>query len=468
MTGLVAQFRSIELLKRTPLETRLNGLESRRTALSDLDSKLSTLFAITDRFTDTVLFDPFAARDGLSSDESVVKVSADSTAQVGTHDLEVTRLASTDTRVSDLFTGIDTDFDGIVTDQTFDILVAHPTDDDESNRLAVTVTVSAASFAKTNEGLFKDIAAAINDAIAAEISAGNLEATERVTATFVEESSGDARLILRSGETGSDKALEFTDTDGLLGTLGLTRTTAAKNNNGGYITAEADLDAEFVLDGLTFVRGSNSVDDALTGVTLQLVNVSVDPLTITIESATQSVRDELDTFIEAYNEALKFVRQGTRSGGQFAGDATYSTIAIQLRSITSSQVTGASTTSFDRIHEIGLQTNNDGTLFFEDASLFEAALAADPTLISDIFNASDGIATQLKDYIVNFTRTSGTITISQRSITNSITFQNERLEAFDDRLDQRVARFKAQLIRLQTALSQVQAQAAFFQSFFRN
>lgn len=469
VTGLVAQFRAIELLKRNPLESRLNSLESRKEALSELDSKLSSLFTIADRFAETILFDPFAARQGVSSDETIVTITADSTAQVGNHNIEVNRLASADTRVSDLHVAIDSDFTGLVTNQTFDINVPHPIDGDESNRVAVTVTIAAASFAKTNEELFADIAAAINNAISLEVSVGNLDATERVTASAVEESSGDTRLIFRSGETGSDKILEFTDTDGLLNTLGITRNSAQNpnNGNGGYITAAADLDAEFVLDGLTFLRSSNTVDDALTGVTLKLENVSVDPETVTIETDTKSVRAELDEFIETYNNALKFVRAGTRSGGQFSGDITFSTIAIQLRSIIVSQVTGASTTAFDRIHEIGLQTKNDGSLFFEDASLFEAALEADPALVSDIFNASDGIATQLRDFVITFTRTSGVITRSQRSITNSITSQNERLEAFDDRLDRKVDTFKSQLIRLQQALSQVQAQAAFFQSFLR-
>ncbi|MCH8327241.1 MAG: flagellar filament capping protein FliD, partial [Candidatus Marinimicrobia bacterium] len=310
VTGLVAQFRSIELLKRTTLETRLSGLQSRKTALSELDSKLSALFTISDRFSETILFDPFAAREGASSDTSIITISADSTAQLGSHDIEVTRLASTDTRVSDLYTGSNTDFNGIVTDQSFDILVAHPIDGDESNRVAVTVTVTAASFQKSNEDLFGDISRAINDAIAAEVSSGNLEATERVTASFVAESAGDARLILRSGETGSDKALQFTDTDGLLGSLGLLRnaTPNPNNGNGGYITAAADLDAEFILDGLTFLRGGNTVEDALTGVTLELLNVSVDPETVTIKAATQAVRDELNDFIRAYNAALEFVR----------------------------------------------------------------------------------------------------------------------------------------------------------------
>lgn len=467
--GLVAQFRSIEDTRRSPLEIRLETLESRKGALDELDSKLSTLYTISDSFADTVLSDPFASRLGVSSDESVVSITADSTSQVGTHNIEILRLASSDIRVSDLHVETASDFTHITTDQSFVINVAHPTDDDESNRVAVTVVIIAASFAKTNEDLFTDIARAVNDAVAFEIAAGNLDTTERASATAVEESAGDARLVFRSGGTGSAAILEFTDTDGLLETLGLLRTGApnASTGNGGVITAADELDSEFVLDGLTFNRSGNTVDDALTGVTIVLENLSEAPETITIQSNIEAVRKEVDEFIEAYNEALTFVRAETGASGDFRGDSTYTSISQQLRSIVISQVTGSSSPAYDRINEIGLQTRRDGQLYFEDASKFEAALNANPTLVSDIFNASDGIATRIRDYVFTFTRTSGVITSSQRSITTSITSQNTRLDSFDERLERKVAAFKSQLVRLQSALSQVQAQAAFFQSFSR-
>lgn len=463
--GLVAQFRSLELRSRFRLEARLENLQTRKTALSDLDSKLSALFSITDRFAETILVDPFASRLGVTSDSDAFTVTATSAAQVGSHSISISQLASTDTRVSNQVTGINTDFSGIVTDQSFDILVAHPTDADPSNRLAVTVTVTAASFAKTNEELFDAIASAINDAIAAEISSGNLEATERVTASAVEESSGTARLILRAGLSGESNALQFTDTDGLLATLGLTTNALASGTTGGFITASADLNSEFVLDGLSFSRDSNAIDDVLDGITFQLQNVTDSDETLTVEADTDAVRSEVDSFIEAYNEALTFIRSETGAGGDFRGDPTYSLLGIELRSIAGSRVAGTSTTDYDRLLEIGIDVKNDGTLFFEDAEKFEAALAANPQLVSDIFNVSDGIATQMRDFVVGYTRTSGLISSSQRSVDTTIRHQNERLDTFDDRLERRVARFRSEMVRLQTALAQVRAQAAFFQTF---
>lgn len=465
--GLVAQFRAIEVLKRFSLEDRLTSLQTRQTTLSDLSSKLSALFKIADRFSNTILVDPFGSRIGTSSNADVLNAVAGSAAQVGSHSFSIARLASSDVRASDLRVATDVEFSGITTDQSFEILVAHPTDDDPTNRVAVTVTVTAASFLKNNEGLFKDIAAAINNAIATEISIGNLETTERVTASAVAESSGDARLVIRTGATGETHVLQFNDTDGLLATLGVTTDAQATDTTGGYITAAANLNSEFTLDGLTFTRDGNTVDDALEGVTLKFLDVTTAAETFVIEADKEAVRGELDNFIEAYNEALTFIRTQTRAGGSFRGDATYSTLAINLRGIIGSRVSGASTTDYDRLSELGIDVKRDGTLFFDDATKFEAALAANPALVSDIFNAEGGIATQVRDYVVSFTRTAGLINSSKRSLTSSITFQNERLDAFDDRLDRRVDRFRNELIRLQIALSQVQAQAAFFQSFMR-
>ncbi len=69
--GLVAQYRSIEIIPRTPLEDRQLSLESRRDALTELNSKLSALYSQSDKFSDS-LTHVFDVKEGVSSDESAL------------------------------------------------------------------------------------------------------------------------------------------------------------------------------------------------------------------------------------------------------------------------------------------------------------------------------------------------------------------------------------------------------------
>lgn len=463
--GLVAQYRSIEILPRSRLETKRYSLEDRKQALTELDSSLSALYRQADKLLDIVT-DVFATRQGESSNSDLFTVAAQSSAQVGSHSLEINRLASIDTRVSEQYDASGSDFGSISTDQTFKILVAHPTDADPNNRVEVSVTVSAATFAKTNDEVLADITSAINDAMSAALTAGDILSAERVTATTVSEEAGTSRLVLRSGQSGEANSIEFDDVDGLLGELKVSANKQAIGGGGGYITPTNQLSAEFVLDGLTFERDSNSVDDALPGLTIQLRGTTTVPEAITVTVDVAAVKGELQSFMDAYNESVEFLRDKTQAGEPFRGDTAYSTLRFDLRSIIGSRVGGVSTTSYDQLWEVGIGIQRDGTLYFEDTAKFETVLTTNGDLIADIFREeSQGVAVQLKEHILNYTRASGIISGSVRSVESFLRLHEKRLDNFDERLQNKEDRFRDSLIRLQTGLARMQQQQYFFSLF---
>ncbi len=461
--GLVSQYRSIEILPRRSLEARQSTLESRKSALTDLSSKLSALYTIADSFTDT-LTDVFAAKQGATSDSDLLTATATSTANLGSHTIEINRLASADIRASNQYTATDSDFTALA-DQSFDILVRHPIEGDENNQVAVTVTISEATFDLTNEEVMAGIAEAINIAMSAAVSAGDIDVTERVSANAVAEESDTTRLLLRSGLAGETNALQFADTDLLLNTMKVTRNGTLTNNLGGYVTVSTDLDAELVMDGLTFTRSTNTVDDILDGVTLTLAGTTDQAESFTVSIETAAVKAKLQDFMDAYNAVITFLQGKTTTGGEFQGDSIYSMVGFNLRTMISAQVTGTSSADYDRLLDIGIAVKRDGTLYFDDASLFETALATDSAFVSELFDASDGIATNLKDYLYNYTRASGLISGTKQSIDVALRYQNDRIDTFNDRLENKVERFRQEMVRLQTALAQIQAQSAFFSTF---
>ena len=462
--GLVEQFRQIELGPRFRFEARRDALTTRKQALNDLDSSLSALFNLGKRFSDIIL-DVFNTKTGESSDTSLFTVSAGADAQLGAHDLSISRLASIDTRVSRQYVSTDSDFTLLLTDQTFGIVVAHPTDADPANTVEISVTVSAATFSQSNDDVLADISSAINDAMSAAVTAETIDSDEAAVATVVSEASGQSRLILRSGQSGETYELQFNDTSGLLGTLDINAGVQSSGTSGGFITAAADLSAQFTLDGLSFTRDSNFVEDALEGVGLQLLNTTSGTETITISADTESVKAEVQDFIDTYNAAIELLNEKTLAGGVFRGDVTYSTLKFQLRGLVSAVVTDTISTSFDQLIELGIGVKRDGTLFFEDETLLDNALSTNPKLVSDIFSGTDGIAVTLNDFVVNFTKSSGIIDGSTKAIDASVRRQDDRLDSFDARVENRVERFRDDLIRLQTVMLQVQQQSAFFANF---
>jgi len=131
-----------------------------------------------------------------------------------------------------------------------------------------------------------------------------------VTASILTVSATDSRLVLTSGKTGAAGAT-LVDTSGtILQSLGYLDNTETKL--AGAILSPGS-DAHFSLDNIPFVRTSNTVDDAIPGVTLSLLAAedgATTTLNVTRDSAgaTQAVQ----AFVTAYNNLIQFVQsQGT-------------------------------------------------------------------------------------------------------------------------------------------------------------
>ncbi|MBA7655340.1 hypothetical protein ES703_63244 [subsurface metagenome] len=271
--------------------------------------------------------------------------------------------------------------------------------------------------------------------------------------------------MLRSGQSGETYSLQFNDTDGLLATLQVNAASQSTGTSGGYITPANELSAQFTIDGLAFTRDSNFVEDALGGVSIQLLSTTTITETITVTADTEAVKKEAQNFIDAYNEVITFLNDKTVTDGEFRGDMTYSTLKFQLRGIIAAVVSDTESSDYNTLSEIGIGIKRDGTLYFEDETKFETALATNTSLISDLFVATDGVAVALNDFIVNYTKTSGIISSSEKAVNATLRYQDTRLENFDERLEKKVERFREQLLRLQAVYVQMQQQSAFFASF---
>ena len=136
-----------------------------------------------------------------------------------------------------------------------------------------------------------------------------IESDEIVNASVVSEQNGKSRLVLTSAKTGYTYRQNFTDTSGLLSSLGVSTSTQSSGVNGGYITSEDNLNSLFTMDGLSFSRDSNKVSDALTGVTFNLLQTFSSTETLTVVKDVESVKSSVNEFISKYNDTIKFLKK---------------------------------------------------------------------------------------------------------------------------------------------------------------
>jgi len=468
----------IEEQPKIELEEKKEDLYSKKSVLTELYSKLSSLKTAAEGLADP-LRDCFAAKKAISSDIEKFTLSSSAGAELGNHSLAVERLASADTRVSKQLTNTDTTFSTITTDQTFSIEVAHPTEEDPDNRITIDVTISADTFQNENDQVLADICDNLNMAMSNAVLAGTISSSERVQASIVNEYSGVSRLIFRSMSSGYDNRMEMTDsTDNLLSALEINQNALASGASGGYMTeigssaTNSLLNSKFTVDGLTLYRNENVVSDVLEGVTITLLDTFSTMENMTISADTATVKDDVREFLDVYNDVMQCVRDATginsESGnsGQLSMDGNYMSMKSDLRSIILSTVDGVLNTDFSTMFSIGIEANSIGMLSIKDASKFSDALETGTTNVSDIFNTeTNGIVDQLKDYIDRYIGAEGKIFDSKSIIDSRVSYLDNRIDSLEDLLDEREAQLRKELLQLQEAMALLGGQQSFLQPF---
>src|SRR5690606_1802323 len=126
-------------------------------------------------------------------------------------------------------------------------------------------------------------------------------------------------------------------------------------------------DAQLQVNGLTITRASNTVDEVIKGVTLNLKSADVGKnISINVSPDTEALTESIDSFITAYNDLKSFVDDlskfdpSSNVGGLLMGDSTIRTMMSQVRALISERIVGL-TGKYRSLTELGVNTdrNND-------------------------------------------------------------------------------------------------------------
>lgn len=201
-----------------------------------------------------------------------------------------------------------------------------------------------------------------------------------LAASVVTDGAG-ARLVVK-GATGAAAAF----------TIGADPALAAfayDGAGGGMTRAQAAQDASLVLDGVAVTRPSNTVDDLVPGVKLQLKAVSSGPVAIGATQPVAAMRQAVLDFVDAYNEVKGTLDTATASGvnggaaGPFGKDGTVRGLQRQLAGLTSTPLVASG--SVATLADLGVRTGQDGALSVDTATL-DGVLARDPAGVAALFN----------------------------------------------------------------------------------
>ena len=193
--------------------------------------------------------------------------------------------------------------------------------------------------------------------------------------------------------------------DATLGTL-LAQDPAAVQKLSQTTTAQ---NAALKINGIALSKASNTVTDAIPGVTVNLSKITTTTTNLTIAPDNSSVTNAITGFVKAYNDLTKTLKNvsaynaATKQSAVLQGDTTVRTIQSQLRSILGSTVSGVAGT-LTNLSQIGVSFQKDGTLALDTTKL-SSALSSSFSNVASLLGAIGTSSDNLISYSASSSNT---------------------------------------------------------------
>jgi flagellar hook-associated protein 2 len=437
--SIISSLMQIERQPQVRIQQKITTEQARQQALRDVLSKLQDLTTAYQSITDVGTWAD--VQSVASTDEAHVSATRTAGAAAGSYAIDVTNLARANQLTG---TGVS----------------AAAADD------VVHITTTAGT---------TDVEIAAGDSL--DTIAGKINTT---TDSPVYASVFNGNLVLSNKQTGVANRITGVTTDGGSG-LSFSETQAA-------------LDASFEVDGTTYTRSSNVVDDVIPGLTLALKGAETGA-TITIGSPapdTETITKKLQDFVTKYNDTLEYlltkvsekpVPNATSAAdlgqGSLYGDAALKSLISQLRNSFADVFSGRPS-SMQSLSQAGLSTGKatgsgslssdaiDGKLSLDTAT-FTTALTSNFGNVKALFTnptgsyTTEGIGQRLADLVKPWTASTASNGLLNTRIdaeTTTISSLQDQSTNWDERLKLRQQMLQAQFTAMEVALGKAQSQAA--------
>lgn len=430
---LITKLMTVEQQPITQIQQQESSIKTRLSAYGTLKSSLSSLQDAAKALSTT---EKFAAYSATVANTDAATVTATGSATPGNYSLSVSKLAQN----QKVRSGTYASSSSTIATGTLKIDLG---------------TYNGTTFTADSTRSFNITINSSNNTLAGLRDAIN-SAKAGVTASLVNDGT-NTRLVLNSDNTGASNAFK------LSGLTGFDFDPAAAST---LTSTQSAQDAAFTLDGISMTRASNSVSDALTGITVNLKATTTSATTINITRDTSAIEKKITDFVTAYNNTIGLMAsQGsydttTKTGGPLNGETSLRSIKSQLRNIVGSTI-GSGTVS--RLSDIGVQIGVDGKLTVSSTKL-EAALADPNKDVSAVFikgTTTTGIASLLSDRIDDIIHTDGVLTSRTDGLNKTIKNMDSRISSLQSRLSSIEDRYRKQFSAMDSIVAGLNSTSTF-------
>lgn len=381
VNGLVAKLMEVEKAPLTALAKKEADYQAKLTAYGTLKGSLSGFQTAARSLSSSSKFNTTKAT---ASDTTMLSATTSSIAKPGSYSIEVTDLAQAHKISSYAFP----DSTSAVGTGTLTINFGTytgggtPSFAVNADKTSKSITIDS-----TNNSL-----SGIRDAIN--------QADAGVTASILSDGTG-YRLVLSSDDSGAANSMRVlvsgdgdsnsTDNAGLSQLAFNPTAVAGSGKNLDTATEVTAQNAILKIDGVTVTKNTNSISDAISGVTLNLLKETTasTPVTLTVARDTSGIKTAVEGFVKAYNDLNATIKSlggydaKTQKGGLLLGDTTLRSVQSEMRRVISQRLE-YSDGGVSSLSEVGVTFQRDGTLALNSSTL-ETVLADSTKNVASLF-----------------------------------------------------------------------------------
>lgn len=415
-----AESQPLQLIKQRQVisEARLSGYGIVKGALTDLQKSVQAL-------NDT---DKYGALKATSSNADAIGIKADNSAIAGNYNVTVTSLATQQSLVANGQASRD---ENIGSGGSLSITLANG----NSHTIELGDDTSL-------QGLMKTI---------------NANPDLGVQATLINDGSESPhRLMFTALDTGKEAAvtnISVTDNAELAAILNF------DGSDTNYSEQKAT-DAVLNIGNIPITSGSNTIEDAIEGVTIDLKSMPTTDAVIKLEVA----RDDsvaigaVKDFVKSYNSLLDTITKQTSfdvDAGQssaLTGDSLIRRIENQMRNA----LNGApGSNAINTLADLGITTDyKTGKLEINDTKLTEA-VKNNLNEVTNFLSGENGLAKRVDNTANEFIKSGGLISNSTDSIERNIRMLKDQYEMTSERIDGKMENYRKQFTQLDVMVNQM-------------
>lgn len=436
----------------TPISNQQSAYTAKLSAYGTLSSALTTFQSANTALNSADLFTATSA----TSSSSAFSATTSGSTIAGKYSISVTQLAQAQTLTSGVQSSNTTALGSSDASRTLSIKLSDGTSKD------ITLTSDQTSLTGMRD--------AINSA-----NAG-------VSASIIKTGDGAYRLSLTASKTGEANAVSSVTVTGDDTLQGIVSFDATKTDAENPLTVSVKAqDAELTVNNVAITSSTNTISDALEGITLNLNDVTSGNQTLTITQDTSKASTAISNFVDAYNNLLDQFTSLTKytavdvgsdtqdsSNGALVGDSTLRTIQTQIKSLLTNT---ASSSTYKTLAQIGITSDPTSGELTLDSDKLKTELAKDPAGVKEMIvgdGKTTGITTKLATNLTGWLSSTGSIQSAKDGVSKTLNNLTEQYNNMNTRINALIARYKTQFTQLDVTMSSLNSTSDYLTQQFDN